>query len=170
MALHDEIRENKIRIIESVLTIENALDFIIQHYFFENSSEKTSEFKALILNSNWCSFAAKRKLTSYINEKKGFLTGKDKDKFEKLLYKAMSYRNAFAHGQIEIGKDGENYKAYLKYFEGGPQEVELDDNYWEELENNLLECHNLLVKIHKEIRKTITNQSTGPNSPPLAVP
>jgi hypothetical protein len=71
--------------IEGALTIENQLETIIQHYFFGTSHEKRAVFKSIVLDSDWCSFAAKRKLITYIIDEQNLLEGRAKNDFDKLM-------------------------------------------------------------------------------------
>src|SRR4051812_9556483 len=95
MELSREARRNKAKVIEGAQTVENELETIISHYFYGQSHGRKSVFQSLVLDSDWCSFSAKRKLISHIVNELGLLQGEAKAKFEKLLSDVMSYRNAF---------------------------------------------------------------------------
>jgi len=143
MDIIHQVRKNKAKVMEAVLSIERDLSAVIKYHFFADNFEKGSEFKSTILDSDWCNFAAKRKLISHINEQKGYFKGNDKQRLEQLLKKAMSYRNAFAHGDIQ----SDAKTAYLNYFEGKQIKKELNDQYWTELEKDLLDCFNLVKEL-----------------------
>jgi hypothetical protein len=98
--LAHEARRNRLKVIEGALTIENQLETIIQHYFFGTSHEKRAVFKSIVLDSDWCFFAAKRKLITYIIDEQNLLEGRAKNDFDKLMRDVMSIRNAFAHGKF----------------------------------------------------------------------
>src|SRR5438874_2427860 len=83
----EEARGNKLHVIEGALSIERQLAHIIAHYFFGSSHERKPAFQSLVLESDWCSFAAKRKLVNYIINEQALLKGNDKSNFDKLLRK-----------------------------------------------------------------------------------
>lgn len=141
--LNKEARRNKEKILNASLTIENELAFIISHYFFGRSHQKKDAFEALILNSDWCSFAAKRKLIAHIIEEQLLLVGQEKSDFEKQLRNVMSYRNAFAHGIIR--SDG--VKVWLSFFEGKPRQQELTDEYLTVVEKTLNQTFNAVITL-----------------------
>lgn len=60
----------------------------------------------------------------------------------------MSYRNAFAHG--EASTDGRIIK--LKYYEGQPRKVTLDEKFFSDFERTLNKCYQLTERI---VRKMI---------------
>jgi len=84
----------------------------------------------LVLGSDWCSFAAKRKLITHIINEQKLLEGLDKQEFDNLIRKVMSVRNAFAHGKIS----SDDKQVWLSFFEGTPRKVELTDEYLTEVE------------------------------------
>jgi hypothetical protein len=133
MNLAREARRNRLKVIEGALSVENQLDAVILHYFFGASHERRDAFESLILNSDWCSFAAKRKFITQIIHNQNLLEGRDKAEFDKLMRKVMSVRNAFAHGKIS----SDDKQAWLSFFEGTPRKVELTDEYLTEVETLL---------------------------------
>jgi hypothetical protein len=90
-------------------------------------------FESLVLNSDWCSFAAKRKLITHIISEQKLLEGRDKNDFEKLMKDVMSVRNAFAHGKLS----SDDKRVWLSFFQGTPRKVELADEYPTEVETLL---------------------------------
>ena len=131
--LADEARCNRLAILEGALTVENLLSKIISHFFFSHNHDKKAAFDDMILNSDWCSFAAKRKLLNHIINKENLLQGLEKQEFDKGLRDVVSLRNAFAHGRLSS-----NGKAvWLSYFEGTPRKQELTDQYLTEVESKL---------------------------------
>ena len=103
------------------------------HYFFGRSHERRAAFESLVLNSDWCSFAAKRKLITHIINEQNLLQGPDKTDFDKLMRDVMSVRNAFTHGTF---RSDEN-RVWLSFFEGRPREEELTDDYLTKVEDLL---------------------------------
>ena len=143
--------ENKIRILDTAFAIENNIDMIIAHYFFGTNDLKTKDksekFKTLVLTSDWCTFASKRKLIFQIINEQNLLKGSEKNDYESYLQKTMSYRNAFTHGTMST--NGEIVK--LKYYEGGPKIKTIDDNYLTEIEQNLKATFDLTMKVAFQI-------------------
>jgi hypothetical protein len=139
--------ENKLIILDSAISIENLLETIISHYFFDrnnpNNKEKAEKFKSLVLASEWCSFSSKRKLIIHIVNELLLLKGFEKNDYENLLRKIMNYRNAFAHG--EMSTNGEIVK--LKFFEGAPKIITIDDTYLSEVEKDLNTCFKMTMDL-----------------------
>lgn len=152
------ININKIRLLDCFSTIESMINQIITFYFLGHPSEKKGsrrhEFENLILTSDWCTFASKRKLITHILNDLNPLIGKQKTEYERLLKKCMSYRNAFIHG--ELLTDMKIVK--LCYFEGSPKEITLDDRYFETLETTLNNCVNMTQQIMLNIGATIAHK------------
>ena len=101
----------------------------------------------MIINSDWCSFAAKRKLCNHIVNKANLLQGSDKESFDAALRKVMSLRNAFAHGKFS--SDGKT--VWLNYFEGNPRREELTDQYLTEVEKELNSAWSLCFQLAQKI-------------------
>ena len=131
--LAGEARRNKLEVLEGALTVENFLSKMISHFFFSQNDDKKVTFDEMVINSDWCSFAAKRKLLNHIINKENLLQGSEKDKFEKGLRKVMSLRNDFAHGKLSSNGNA----VWLSYFEGKSHKQELTDQYWSEVESEL---------------------------------
>jgi hypothetical protein len=142
------VEKNKLCILDVAFDIERKLDRIITYHFFQDKDEnkiKSQEFQSLILKSDWCTYGSKRKLIIQIVHDLELLKGKEKDEYSQLLRKTMSYRNAFAHGEIAI--DGRDVQ--LSYFEGEPKAKILTDEYLAEIETNLLKCWDTTFNIGK---------------------
>lgn len=136
LALTQEARENKGRIIEGALAVEHHLNDLIGHYFFgggKENAEKKAIFRAVVLDSDWCPFSAKRRLVGHIIEAERLLTGKAKNDFDNLIRKVMALRNAAAHGSLTT----DAHTVWLSYFEGTPRTKELSDDYLTEIEGLL---------------------------------
>jgi len=129
----EEARMNRLQIIEGALTVESQLNGVILHYFFGASHQRRAAFESLVLNSDWCSFAAKRKLITHIINEQNLLEGGDKRDFDRLMRYVMSVRNAFAHGKLSSDEE----RAWLSFFEGTPRQVELTDEYLADVEDTL---------------------------------
>jgi hypothetical protein len=131
--LNKEARRNKGKVLEGALSVENQLVDIIAHYFHPLDAQLRAEFGEVVLNSDWCSFSAKRKLIEMIIQKKSVLQGKDLNQYTKLLHDTMAYRNAFAHGKLS----SDDERVWLSYFEGQPRKVELSDDHLKKVEQTL---------------------------------
>ena len=147
LGLTREARLNRHVILESAMTIEGELSDIISYYFFGVTHEKKANFDEMILNSDWCSFAAKRKLIKHIINEQNLFEGSEKSEFEELLRQIMSLRNAFAHGKIS--SDGK--MVWLSYFEGTPYKKELNDKYLTRIETHFHRAHQCCIAIKYKI-------------------
>lgn len=136
-------RTNGEKVIHSVTSMERNLERIIIHFFFGQQHPKKELFSSLILHSDWCSFRAKRNLILFIVRDGQRFNGRKYDEFQALIRKAMSYRNAFTHGEIVGGVDD----VTLHFFEGDPKEVALTDEYWTQLEKDLSDCHAMIQEL-----------------------
>lgn len=139
----DAARNNGYKVMASALSIERHMERIIEHFFFGHKHPKKELFGGLILASDWCSFSAKQKLILFIVEDGNHFFGSEKNTFEKLLRKAMTYRNAFAHGELWGSADGPS----IKYFQGRPKEDMLTDDYWTQVEADLYNCHLMIQSL-----------------------
>lgn len=154
-ALGKEARQNRLRVIEGALSVENQLDAVILHYFFGMSHEKRDAFKSLILDSDWCSFAAKRKLILHIINDMNLLQGTDKPEFDECLRKTMSLRNAFAHGKLS----SDATRVWLSFFEGTPRKQELTDDYLTSVETTLRTAFDRVFALSVHIGATTLAES-----------
>ena len=149
--LAEQARINRLQVIEGALTVENQLNTVILHYFFGPSHERRAAFESLVLNSDWCSFAAKRKLINQIINERKLLEGRDKNDLDVLIRRVMSVRNAFAHGRLS----SDETRAWLSYFEASPREDELTDDYLTKIENLLLEAFDKTFDLAQKVGATI---------------
>ena len=133
ITLSQQARRNRLSVIEGALSVEDQLEAVILHYFFGSSHERRAVFESLVLNSDWCSFAAKRKLIVHIMSEQNLLQGRDKSDFDKLMRDVMSVRNAFAHGRFS----SDDKRVWLSFFEGTPRKEELTDDYLTKVETLL---------------------------------
>ena len=147
MSLSEEARRNRAKVLDGALTIEHDLTAILSYYFFGRSHERKATFESLVLNSDWCSFAAKRKLMVHVIDDKQLLSGKEKNDCEKLLRRVMSFRNAFAHGTLS----SDDKTVWLSYFEGSPRKQELTDEFLSDVETILLQAYNTVFDLEQKI-------------------
>jgi hypothetical protein len=142
-----EAEMNRLNVIQGALSVENQLDAVIAHYFFGSSHERRAA-ESLVLNSDWCSFAAKCKLIAHISSEQNLLEGREKSEFDKLLRDVMSVRNAFAHGKF----CSDEKRLSLSFFEGTPRDKELTDEYLAEIETLLRVAFEKTFTLTQEIR------------------
>ena len=147
MPLLEQARQNKLMVVETALTVESQLNSIIAHYFFGENHLKQKIFDELVLNSDWCSFAARRKLVNHIINEFSYFEGSAKNDFDASLRKTISYRNAFTHG--ELSSDGK--RVWLSFFEGTPRKEELTDQFLEKVETVLIETFHTVHKLAQKI-------------------
>lgn len=137
--LMEPIEYNKAKIIDAAYNIESRMESIINFHFFqrlEGNKERSKEFTDHVLKSDWCTYAAKKKLINHIVESLKILEGKERSELDNLLSKTMKYRNAFTHG--EISTDGRDIR--LSYFQGTPQFKTLNEDYFTQVEKDLNKC------------------------------
>jgi hypothetical protein len=151
--------ENKLRIIDTAYFIEEHLEMIITHYFFgrmiPENKLKSEKFKSFILSSDWCSFSSKRKLVFHIINEENLLKGSEKNNYESLLRKTMSYRNAFTHGTMST--NGEIVK--LKFYEGNPKIKTIDDDFLNEIENDLNKAFQMTFELATKIGAIVPHET-----------
>ena len=143
-------RKNGSKIIWAALVFEKQLETIILRFFFEDSKDKMKFFHNHILSTDWFALSAKRKFLLALINDQNLLMGKEKNDFEKYTKKIISFRNAFTHGDIVEKSDG----TFIAYFEGQPQEKELNDEYWDVVEQIFKQTIELTEKIEHKISKT----------------
>ena len=156
MKLSREARRNRLKIIEGALSVENQLEAVILHYFFGASHERRAVFESLVLNSDWCSFAAKRKLIAHIISEQNLLERSNKNGFEKLMKDVMSVRNAFAHGRLS----SDDKRVWLSFFEGRPRKEELTDDYLTKVETLLRKAFDQAFELAVKIGATKPTEPT----------
>lgn len=143
-----EIRRASGRIISATSAIDQVVAAIIADTIFSEVKTNRELVLGSVLSSDWCSFAAKRKLLNIAIEKFDLLNGPRKSALELNLKKITQYRNAFAHGSL--AHNGQSQE--LRYFEGTPQSVTLDDAYFEKLEAVFLSAWETLNEIQEKTK------------------
>jgi hypothetical protein len=143
-----EIRRIAGRIISATSAVDQVIAEIIAGTIFREVKEHRELVLGSVLNSDWCSLAAKRKLLTIAIEKFNLLNGAKKSLLEQNLKKVTQYRNAFAHGTF--GHNGETQE--IHYFEGAPRTAKLDDTYFDELERSFLSAWELLEEIQRAMK------------------
>jgi len=146
-AFNERVNLRKEKIISGAVAIEDVIKNILLTTIFEEISTNRELITLSILDSDWCSFGAKRKLLNVAIDTFQLFKGKEKSTLDKHLSKVMKYRNAFAHGSI-ISKDG---VYYLKYFDSKSIEQELDDEFWEKIETCFMGAFTALTQAESTI-------------------
>jgi hypothetical protein len=152
-----EARRNRLKVIEGALSVERQLESVILHYCLGSSHEKRAVFESLILNSDWCSFAAKRKLISHIINDQKLLTGSAKNDFDGLMKQVMSLRNAFTHGKLS----SDATRVWLSFFEGTPRKQEVTDEYLTQVEAWLRTAYDNAFDLAIKIGATKLSENTN---------
>jgi hypothetical protein len=155
--LSREARRNRLKVIEGALSVENQLDAVILHYLFGISHAKRAAFKSLVLDSDWCSFAAKRKLIAHIIDEQNLLEGRAKNDFDKLMRNVMCVRNAFAHGRFS----SDDTRVWLSFFEGTARKEELTDEYLAKVETLLRTAFEKVFEVAVKIGATKLAESAS---------
>lgn len=152
----DVARYNGMQIISCTLAIEDLMKETITNTLFSEVKENKELVTGLILDSEWFSFSACRILFLKLIQDGQCVTGKERADFEKDLSKVMKYRNAFAHGTIIF--DGTSVA--LKFFEGTPKQVVLNEDYWSSVESLYLRTFKRLTEIHNLFVPLAGNEGT----------
>jgi len=149
--------DNGAQIVYATVNIENKLDEILALYFFgagQGLNERKSFFVNQVLQSSRFDFVFKRELTNNVVNELELLEGKDKDDLQKNLKRIMDWRNAFAHGSFECDY---LHVIHLKYFSGGRKHIDLNDDYWGEVEKCFNDTISLLKKAEEILQKSLSN-------------
>lgn len=144
-----EIRRLSGRIISAASAVDTMIAEIIANTIFREVKEHRDLVLGSVLSSDWCTFAAKRKLLNIAIQKFDLLKGEQRAQLEQNLKKVTQYRNAFAHGTLAHNIDTQE----LHYFEGTPQIAKLDQSYFDKLERAFLETWESLQNIQRVIEQ-----------------
>jgi hypothetical protein len=163
-AARERLREAgqiKLQVLNAALSLEWQLGEIIAHYFFpERADPKKQTLKDMILNSEWCSFGAKRKLLKNIASKEKLLTREEVKELNDAICRTISLRNAFAHGTLAA--DGES--VLLSYFEDKPKHEKLSDEYLTQIQIDLNRALELAFRL--SVKSGETRLKEGPTGEP----
>jgi hypothetical protein len=156
-------RRNAAKVIEGARCVESQMEQVISHYFMGKGHPRGSVFRAMILGSDWCPFSSKRKLLIHIVNDLSLLKSSNKSKFDALLRKVMSQRNAFAHGRL-LWDSG---KVFLQFFEGNSRTQELSDEYLAEVETCLFSAYDAVFDLAVKIGASEPVQKIPKAAPPV---
>jgi hypothetical protein len=143
--LFAEARKNRLVVIESALVIENGISTMLSLYFCGEDFNRRQEFEALVLNTDWCSFAPKRRLLLHILKEHNLLASDAATILDTLLGKVMSHRNAFAHGKFAYA----DKKIWLEFYKGGPRRIEISDEWLTSVESDIHTVNQLCAQLHQ---------------------
>jgi len=141
----EQARENTTNTLCATTSIEHMLEETIQKYLFTQDTKKIEFFNKHILKTSFFTFATKKQIVLTIVQKNNLLQGNKLSDLQKNLKAIMNYRNALVHGEF-VGIHNDN-SVLLKYFDGKPTQVTLNDNYWENLETTFEKTYSLLEDI-----------------------
>jgi hypothetical protein len=141
-----QANKNRSEVILSTLVIEGLLDTLISKKIAPSTKDAEAFLSGYLLKSDIITFASKRKLALQIIRGDSLLDPDDIESFSTLLRDIMTWRNAFAHGEIvQIGSD-----TCIEYAQVGPQKIVLSDAYWTKVESTFSKVFSLFLLIdHK---------------------
>jgi hypothetical protein len=134
------IERNGSDILSAAIMLEDRMIEAVSKLLFGSTNESCDRrnfFINEIMSTSDFSFAFKHRVFTRSLEQFDII---EKDKIKELkagLQKVMTWRNAFAHGQLlhEI-----NGPYILTYYSGGHQELVLDDDFFNKVESTIRNC------------------------------
>lgn len=148
-----QARENGAQIIWATINVELKMQDIITEYLFGigiDNNERLNFFNNEIMTSNSITYALKKKLSLRLIELKNLLSNKNYSELDNKLVKVMTYRNAFAHGNLSIDN---KEKCRLEFYSGKPQVFSLNERFWDDLESHFQIVNKLLGEAWKKLSK-----------------
>jgi hypothetical protein len=133
--------ENAREVIFSAATIERILKDYVTNFFVTDDGKKEL-FRGVVILSDSFSFRHVTRAVREILESKG-VEAKQVEELEKLLFKVMDYRNALTHGHPFQKHD----KFVCQYYKSKQREDEINDAYWEAVENTFHRALGLVEKL-----------------------
>ncbi|MBD9471239.1 hypothetical protein [Pseudoxanthomonas sp. PXM01] len=134
------IEKNGAELIMVTVLLESRMIEAVSRLLFRKADEvhKPREFfVAEIMGTSDFSFAFKRRVFTRLLEHTGALEARVIKELKADLNKVMNWRNAFAHGRVLHEQDA-GY--LLQYYSGGPQDLVLDDAFFEKVESTVRNC------------------------------
>ena len=148
-ASYERVKNIRSRIIEEALFVEASVTGVILAFVLGDKRYREARLlRALIFDSEFCTFMQKRKILSKIFDICGddiqCLT-KDEAKFlRRNLNEIILERDKFAHGQLLI--DGFTYKPWIIYYRDGENKDEIEEGIEEKF---IDKCKQVEVKLDK---------------------
>ena len=138
---HIAYTENAREVIFSAATIEGMLKDYVTNFFVADDGKKEM-FRGVVILSDSFSFRHAMRAVLEILDSKG-LEKKQLEELEKLLFKVMEYRNALTHGHPLQKHD----KFVCQYYKNKQREDEVNDAYWELVENTFHRAYGIVAKL-----------------------
>ena len=121
-------------VIDAALKIENALTVVILHFLVKDDYSRHGLLRALIFETESCSFMQKRKMLSAMFEMVGdeitCLPKSDAKELRRDINAIILIRDMMAHGVIYY--DGASESFVIRYFRGKQTESPLADKLYDE--------------------------------------
>jgi hypothetical protein len=153
--LQAEIQRRKSRaaeVVASAHSIEQSMTDVIKAFLFADLAPDKRQFiEGELLSSDWFTYAGKRKLLNALISRFDLLLGVERAALDEALSKVGSYRNALTHGIITY--DSANF--VVRFYEGGPREKILDDDYWETLSGWFRKAANTLMVVREKVQPVV---------------
>ncbi|MEW8232527.1 MAG: hypothetical protein AB2745_19555 [Candidatus Thiodiazotropha endolucinida] len=152
-------RDNGTKVLWATICLEKKLESILVNYFmgsFSGPCSKRQLFESELIQSSSFPFSLKKNLIDKLSAQVPSFQGKDRTKLQQMLKSVMSWRNAFAHGTLcADSKKG----ILLRYYSGGMKEDQLNDSYWNTVEDTFNRCDELVDQLSKQV-KCLTNKAS----------
>lgn len=145
----DQARAQGMRIVESALHIEKLINQILCMTIFRELKLDMAFVSNQLLESDKLQIVHKRDLLKTALRRDELLDPKGIQELDKNLREVFVYRNAFAHGNIII----KNKIIVLRYYVSGHQEVELDEGFWQKVEDRFRGSFDALMGILEKGKK-----------------
>lgn len=140
-------RENGTSILWATICLEHKINRVITNYFlgpFQGPSSVRALFENEVVSSASFPLSFKKHLIDKISAELAGIDGRTRSKTQGLLKKILTWRNAFAHGSLQLdAKKG----VLLKYYSGSNKIDVLNDAYWLEVENTFRTCDEYIKKM-----------------------
>jgi len=147
------------KILYATTSVEKKLEKIILHYFigaFDNTdglsehNRRRQLFNDEVLQSSSFSFSFKKQLLRVMLDKAEpvILKGEIRSNIQGDLKKIMTWRNAFAHGDLLYDT---RKGVVLKYYSNGPQKLTMDDDFWELVEKTFKQLNERLEEVGNKV-------------------
>ena len=159
LTLIHQAQENGNKVILAAIAIERQIDWIIQSKLFPENELRLSFFTNHVLNSESFNFSFKRKLILQIIKDHSLLSGGENNSFTKILSDIITWRNAFAHGQM-VQKGDETFIGFSK---SGPSELLLSDYFWSTVEKTFEDAYTILQIINLRFN-SVSKDTSQPNA------
>ncbi len=156
-------RANGMEVLSSALAIEGLIDQFLMFAFFGAHPEDKPEIRAFVLDSEWCTLSAKRRLLLQVVDTHKRLNGHERNECDKLLADVMRYRNAFAHGTITF--DGDGSRLRLSYFSGVARSDTLDEAYWIQLQRTFQRAFHVVSQLVGSVATPRAQDAEKGNAP-----